>query len=206
MHDEYLKLSQFIDNELDHEQSLQLLDKMARDRDLEQTYRRYGAVSQAMKSEVFLSVSDDFVRQVSDRIKSEPSYLIPRNNRKKFQILSLSAVAASLAVVAVMLIKNYPSDAYVSESPLTIANNNSSQNQSSYQPFIASQRVQNKGDESIQMVAGSRHMNNSITRRQPRMQPVNSKFNDYLQAHSGNLYSSGADFQAYAQVAGYGQE
>ncbi len=48
------KISQFLDNELDHVQALNLLNKMQLQPELQDKLNRYEAISHALKTDVFL--------------------------------------------------------------------------------------------------------------------------------------------------------
>ena len=48
------KISQFLDNELDHVEALNLLKKMQLQSELQDKLNRYEAISHAMKTDVFL--------------------------------------------------------------------------------------------------------------------------------------------------------
>ena len=72
------KISQFLDNELDHDEALSLLQKMQSRSELINTKNRYEAISHALKTDVFLAVDPDFSAKISEAIQQEPTYLLPR--------------------------------------------------------------------------------------------------------------------------------
>ncbi len=206
MPEKYLEISQFIDDELNKDQSIRLLYKLAEDKQLDAAFRRYEAISQAMKTEVMLPLPEDFVERVNQAIQNEPIYWLPDRNRRKKTLYRLSALAASIAIAAVFVM--HPQTLHFGvdgvQKAIVVAENNEEKDISKV--VSKGQNKANDTTESIALVAGSRHMQRIFPDSGVRLKPVAPEFNDYLQAHSGSLYSSDASFQTYAQVVGYGQE
>ena len=95
------KISQFLDNELDHAEALKLLQKMQSQSELQDKMNRYEAISHALKTDVFLAVRSDFSAKIHQQIQQEPFHLSPQ--RKAFKRThKLMALAASIAIVAVI--------------------------------------------------------------------------------------------------------
>ena len=95
------KISQFLDNELDHADALNLLQIMQSQPELQDKMNRYEAISHALKTDVFLAAKSDFSAKIHQQIQQEPFHLLPQ--RKSFKRThKLMALAASIAIVAVI--------------------------------------------------------------------------------------------------------
>ena len=95
------KISQFLDNELNHADALTLLQKMQSQAELQDKMNRYEAISHALKTDIFLAVRTDFSAKIHQHIRQEPVYLLPQ--RKSFKRThKLMALAASVAIVVVI--------------------------------------------------------------------------------------------------------
>ncbi len=184
MHDDLnQKISQFLDDELPHEEAANLLQKMQTHSGLVDKMHRYQAISHAIKNdELSVMARLDFVTSVSSRIQQEPAYLIPNAARRlarprRFtRSHKFAAAAASVAVIAFVAHTQRP--APVANLP------------------IASAKAP------VKQLANPA---NAMTSR--NAYPVNQQINDYLQAHNGSTYTNGqADFQPYAQVTHYSQK
>jgi sigma-E factor negative regulatory protein RseA len=95
------KISQLLDDELDQHEALILLKKIQSTRDLKDKLNRYEAISQALKTGVFLSPDPGFSAKISEKIKHEPTYLLPQSRESKSS-RKIVATAASVALVAVI--------------------------------------------------------------------------------------------------------
>lgn len=178
-------ISRFIDNDLDHDETLDLLKKMQNDEKLKAKMWRYQAISLALKTEEFIQIKPDFSRSIFQQIQQEPSYLIPQRTQPKTQTKQFYWAAAASALVAAVLagygawfnqpIKNhYQAIAAVSAPQQTLA-------------AVSSQ--------------------STTTAKQQKREPLTSQFNAYLQAHNNSVYTNGeATFHPYAKMAAYGQE
>ncbi|MGR8935418.1 MAG: sigma-E factor negative regulatory protein [Gammaproteobacteria bacterium] len=98
-----LKISQFVDGELDAENAFKVLKSMQQDSQAAETFSRYEAVSQALKTDVFLNIDAGFVDRVSERLKDEPIIFRPAKLPSRDYVKASAAVAASLAVAAVII-------------------------------------------------------------------------------------------------------
>jgi sigma-E factor negative regulatory protein RseA len=96
------KISQFLDNELDHVQALDLLKKMQSQSEVQDKLNHYEAISYALKTEVFLAVESGFSASVRQKIQQEPAYLLPQRkpNKRSHKLLALAASIAIVAVIA----------------------------------------------------------------------------------------------------------
>lgn len=104
MHEEIkLKISQFLDEELGLHEALQLLQHLQQDPEAEEVFRRYAGISGVMKAGAYIAADAGFVTKVSTLLQNEPTVLCPpiRARRPKFNVIS--AAAASLAAMAVLV-------------------------------------------------------------------------------------------------------
>jgi sigma-E factor negative regulatory protein RseA len=94
-----LKLSQFIDNELEHDEALKLLNALADQPHLQHKLKRYEAISHAIKSQVYLEVKADFSANIAQQIKQDALPFIDKKQAFK-QTYQWLALAASIAIIA----------------------------------------------------------------------------------------------------------
>jgi sigma-E factor negative regulatory protein RseA len=119
------KISQLLDNELDRNEALILLKKIQSSPDLKNKLNRYEAISQALKTDVFLVPDTDFSAKISEKIRQEPTYLLPQSRDIKIS-RKILATAASIALVAMIagLKINKPSEeiktASAIQTPITL--------------------------------------------------------------------------------------
>jgi sigma-E factor negative regulatory protein RseA len=171
------KISQFLDNELDHVQALNLLKKLQLQSELQAKLNRYEAISHAMRTDVFLLTKADFSKKISQQIQKEPVYLLPQHKAFKPGYKKI-AVAASIAIVAVIAGHRMDEPDQYPQSALAVQ---VAQNKLPEQPF--------------------KYVDNA---NQAAQDPLNKRINDYLQAHNNSVYTNGeADFQRFARVTAY---
>ena len=174
------KISQFLDNELDHVQALNLLKKMQLQSELQDKLNRYEAISHAMKTDVFLVTKADFSTKIRQQIQKEPVYLLPQQKPFKRSHKQI-AVAASIAIVAVIAGRsmNGPDQHFKAASTVQVAQHQ--QPEQSAKPLVYA--------------------------NQAAQYPLNKRINDYLQAHNSSVYTNGeANFQPFARVTAYSQK
>jgi sigma-E factor negative regulatory protein RseA len=96
------KISQFLDNELDHEEALALLQKMQTHSELQDKMNRYESISHALKTDAFLMVQSDLSSKISLQIQQEPIHFSPRIKpvNRDYKIIALAASIAAVAVIA----------------------------------------------------------------------------------------------------------
>jgi len=132
------KISQFLDNELNHVEALNLLHKIQSQPELQDKLNRYEAISDAIKTDAFLLTKDDFSKNIRQHIQQEPVYLLPQHKSFKPSYKQI-AVAASIVIVAVIAgrsLNDQSSDSR-SASILQVA-----QNQPTEQPLKTNQDAQ----------------------------------------------------------------
>lgn len=180
-----LKISRLIDGDLGDDETLVLLKKMQSDEKLKHRMSRYQAISQALKTDEFYQVKSDFSHQVFQEIQREPAYLLPQLKSQspnqpqqgRLKRNSIYAIAASTVVAAVLVGQS------LRDNP-------------------AANQVQTMTAMSV----SPQPLPSSLTKKQPNRQPLNTQFNEYLQAHNSSVYTNGeANFQPYAKVTSYGQ-
>jgi sigma-E factor negative regulatory protein RseA len=132
------KISQFLDNELNHIEALNLLHKIQSQPELQDKLNRYEAISHAIKTDAFLLTKDDFSKNIRQQIQQEPVYLLPQHKSFKPSHKQI-AVAASIVIVAVIAGRslNDHSSNSKSASILQVA-----QNQPTEQPVNSNQDAQ----------------------------------------------------------------
>lgn len=173
-------ISRLIDGDLGYHETLALLKKMQSDELLKDKMSRYQAISQALKTDEFYRVRSDFSRKVFQGIQREPTHLRSQSRQPKSN--KVFAIAASILVVAVLLGQSFRGD--------QAANN--------YQSLTAMAVPSQQSPGSFAKPEQSAQRNR---------QPLNARFNDYLQAHNNSVYTNGeANFQPYAKVTVYGRD
>ncbi len=181
MHDELnQKISQFIDDELPQYKALQLLSEIKKQPELDAKLQRYEMASAILKNHPPISIKTDFAEKVSQAVVPEVVYFLPKKRAKSKYYKSALAVAAGVAGVAVLVANNVPKLTDVKQEPYLVANNISNQ----------------------QITAVNKEPAKVIFRKSATIDP---RFNNYLQAHRGNLYTMDSGVQTYARLAGFGQ-
>jgi sigma-E factor negative regulatory protein RseA len=174
------KISQFLDNELDYVNALDLSQKMQLQSELQDKLNRYEAISHAMKTDVFLLTKADFSTKIRQQIQQEPVYLLPQHKPFKRSHKHI-AVVASIAIVAVIAGRSMNN--LEQHSKLASAG----QMARHQQPEPSSSPV--------------------VYANKPEQYQLNKRINDYLQAHNSSVYTNGeANFQSFARVTAYSQK
>lgn len=97
------KISELVDHELSVDDALGLLDSINEFPELENKLHRYRAVSQVIKTNTYLSSDVDFVDRVKTELQQEPVYLLPVKQRQTRAYQMISALAASIVVMAIFI-------------------------------------------------------------------------------------------------------
>ncbi len=97
------KLSLLIDDQLEPSQAFSVLKAAKQDAELQAKLRRYALISQAMKTEQCSVASLDFADKIHQRIKQEPTYLLPVQPRTDRHHKAALAIAASVVLAVVGL-------------------------------------------------------------------------------------------------------
>lgn len=174
------KISQFLDNELSADDSLRLLQKVQQHAELKDKMDRYATISHALKTDLFLSPRPDFVDRLSQKIDHEPVYMLSRQKPFK-RSYKVSALAASIAIIAVVA--------------------------SQGMNYRVEQQYQASSIGGGQPQLPEQSSGTVVYLDQTKQYPVNTRFNDYLQAHNDSVYTNGeVNFQPFASVTVYNQE
>ena len=175
------KISQFLDNDLGHDETLDLLQQMRTSPALAEKLNRYEAIGHALKTDQFLTLKPDFSAQISQRLEQEPIHFLPKKKttNRRYQWLAL---AASVAVVSVVAVRSLPhlGSTDTPQPPIQVAQ------QQAHTPASTEQAVAAKQAES------------EI--------PLNERINEYLQAHNGSMYANNPNFKSIARVTTYNQK
>ncbi|WP_020157997.1 sigma-E factor negative regulatory protein [Methylobacter marinus] len=173
------KISQFLDNELSADEALNLLQKLQQHPELKDKMSRYATISHALKTDLYTPSRPDFVDRIRQEIQHEPVYMLPQHKKFK-RSHKISAIAASIAAIAVIVSQsvNYRAGQYPAQ-PIEVAQ---------------TELPEPPADSAVYM-------------DQAEQYPVNTRFNDYLQAHNGSVYTNGeVNFRSFASVTVYNQE
>jgi len=175
------KISQFLDNELDHVNALSLLRKIQLQSELQNKLNRYEAISHAMKTDVFLLTKPDLATKIHQQIQKEPHYLLPQQRSQQKPLKSNHkhiAVAASFALIAVIAGSNMNSSDQHSKAASVIQ--------------VAQKQLPKQSTNPVAYA------------NKAEQDPLNKRINDYLQAHNSSVYTNGeANFQPFARVTAY---
>lgn len=175
------KISCFVDDEIDNRQLFSMVNHHDETENVRQTICRYQMISQVLKNENPVMIDSNFADRVSRQITREPVHFIPTKKTVIAWRKTSLAVAASLALVAVIV-------------PKVIKQNPSPQTPKTIQMAQQAPVQEIPPQPSTQLV-------------KIRPNQVNPRLNAYLQAHSNRIYTIGASsYQPYARVAGYRQE
>ena len=171
------KISQFLDNELDHIDALNLLKKIQLQSEFQDKLKRYEAISHAMKTGVFLLAKSEFSTTIRQQIQKEPVYLLPKHKPVKRSHKQI-AVAASIVIVAVIAGRSMNDPNQHSKTASIVQ--------------VAQQQLSKQSPNPV------------VYENQVAQYPLNKRINDYLQAHNSSVYTNGeANFQPLARVTAY---
>lgn len=161
------KISRFLDNDLTHDETSDLLKELADDPELKAKLKRYSAISQAMKTSSFSSVPDDFSERIQQEIRQTSNVIeLPRARTRHY---SFALIAASIAAIAVLAGSNGIHLSIKQDYPAEIHKT----------PHQLSNYKQPETTRIIYQKVPSR---------------FNARINDYLQEHNNNGYSNGESF------------
>ncbi len=175
----HCKISQFIDDDLPVDQALILLDQIIDNPGLEAKLYRYQIAREALKTDLHSPPDANFVKRISQQIKQENVQFLPHRLRLRKNYKTLLAVAASVVIVAVIVLGSL---------------SQTQENNIQALQIVASDDtgVQDQ-DENEQWAAVS------------APQPPSPPYYDYLEAHQGVLYPPDSVLHNYARTASYGK-
>jgi len=175
----HCKISQFIDDDLSVDEALMLLEEINDNPGLEAKLYRYQVVSQALKTDLRNPPDANFVRQISQKIEQENVHFFPHRLRLKKKYKTFLAVAASLAIVAVIVLGSLSQTQEENIQALQIAASDD-----------AAMQNQDRNEQPLPVSAP---------------QPPTPPYYDYLEAHQGVLYPPDSVLHNYARTASYGK-
>ena len=77
------KISQFLDNELNTQESLELLEQIKQQPKLNQKLQRYQITTEVLNAETCLLAKPDFLEGIQKNLTSEPHYLSATKTKSK---------------------------------------------------------------------------------------------------------------------------
>lgn len=184
----YQKISQLLDDDLGVEDALDLLERMKLDNELQNKISRYELITHALREDAYIPVKSQFAQEISLQIQKEPIHFLPN---RKFIVPSMfkwTALAASIAIIAVLSIPE-PPEMQVEKNPFVA--------KAETAPVPASK------PQALAAIPSSAVAYNSS-------EPPDSsqaRFAEYLRAHNSSRYlDSSVQIHPYARVANFNQE
>lgn len=179
------KISQLLDDDLSCEDALDLLKRLQQQPELQCKMSRYEAMSHVLKSEAFIPVQPGFAQRISAEIKKEPTFIVARRRFLAPPYWTLSALVASVMIVAVWVSQEERRQNPSAGSALLVAK-------------TADKPLKLKPRTGPPAVASDQHS---------QSQPEASRLTEYLQAHNSSRYIDGTvSLQPHARVVSYSQE
>lgn len=99
------KISQFIDNELDAQQSLLLLKQIKHQPELQHLLQRYQVAQEILTTNQSIVAKPDFLAGIQNKLEDEVHYLRPAQQKPKAETQTLIALVASIAIIAFFVTK-----------------------------------------------------------------------------------------------------
>lgn len=158
------KISQLIDHDLDCDDALKLLETLQHDQNLENTLKRYAAISHALKSQEVLVIKSDFSARITQEIQREAYHLQPRKQTSNVRYPVHFALAASVAVLAILVASIVKNDAHFNPSNAGVP------------------MAQKSLGQTLTASLPEHHFAQAHDKY-----PLNKRINDYLQAHNAHL-------------------
>jgi sigma-E factor negative regulatory protein RseA len=117
------EISAFIDDELERPQSQRLAGRLVTDTDCRAIWRRYQVYGAAMRQELPSGLSADFADRVQQALANEPVQLVPVQRRRSPVLVPATglAVAASLLLITVLLLRPLGDDPATTGTPVPLA-------------------------------------------------------------------------------------
>ena len=180
------KISQLLDDDLSCEDALDLLRRLQEQPELQHKMSRYEAMSHVLKSEAFIPVQPGFAQRISAEIKKEPTFIVARRTSFAPPYWTLSALVASVMIVAVWVSQEEHQLSRSAGSTLVVA-------KTSEDPTML---------KPLKVVPSS-----GVYGQDLQPYPGALRLAEYLQAHNSSRYIDGSvSLQPYARVVSYSQE
>lgn len=175
------KISQFIDDDLERGEALELLTTMQQRPDLQAKLRRYALLQHALKSESVLVADTDFAARVRQQLEAEPLYLLPRRKQSTASdVLEQPAVTAVVTPLPVTEQRNLRPKllGFSLVAAIVMA------------VVVVPSIMNNMTRDKVLMLSHQERIKEDPA-NDVRLYPVNRRFQDYLQAHNSSLYTNG---------------
>ncbi len=172
------KISQFLDDELDHSELDDLLHFLKKEPELKEKMQRYQLANQLLKVEQGVQVDAGFSGRINQQLQQEVHHFLPKQNKANIKLWQKTsmAVAASVALVAVI----FSQQATITSSSST--------------PAIAPMQI-SQNEQPI------------VVAKQEAKPSQHERLKAYLQAHNNDLYTHGKlDIRPMVRVASYGRD
>ncbi len=177
-----LKLSQFLDDELDQQQALSLLKKMRHNTDIEVKMLRYQVIGQVLRTEESIHKPIYLVNKVHDALDNEVFHFHPATKTAHKKIKRV-AIAATLAAVAIMI-------------PIVQKQNTTHQNDVVQ---IAHKQPESFKSQGQTLTVAHVDQTSPVLRQRTL---ARERLNDYLYAHSNRIFvTPDASFSPYVRTA-----
>jgi len=172
------KISQFLDDELDHTELDNFLHNLKKQPELKSKMNRYQVVTQVMKMDQAVMANGSFLDNISLQLEQEPHHFLPQRRKRQSTVWQKTSLAIAASVVGVAVI---------------ISQQGTMQTTTQAQQIVLAQPVAEK--QEVIVVA-----NNPQPTQHERLKA-------YLQAHNDDLYTHGSlNIHPLARVASYGQD
>lgn len=109
-----------MDNELEHDDALKLLNTLAAQPQLQHKLNRYTAISQALKSQVYIDLKVGFSENIAECIQKELAADLEKPVLFK-QTYHWLALAVSLAIIAVIVGQSFNSQLAIPSTTIELA-------------------------------------------------------------------------------------
>lgn len=177
------KLSQFIDDDLERSEALELLTTLQQRSELQAKLRRYALTQHALKHKQVVAADLDFAAKIRHELENEPLYLLPRQKLSQLPTAKADAPTPHTSVVK-------PLPVHTSK-PLRPKVLGFSMVAAIIMAVVIMPSIMNSmTEEKVIMMSHQERIQEEYP-NEVRLYPVNRRFQDYLQAHNNSLYANG---------------
>jgi len=170
-----IKMSMLVDDELDSEETLQVLAEISTNPELRAKWNRYKSMSYTLRHDSVVLPKPNFFDSVSQVLNNEPTIIGPSIARKKprqnYPVI-VAVLAASIVAVAIFIGSNFPMGLNKPLGTMVVSTAN--------ERPVAIQKV-----------------------RLAKSPTVPSRLNDYLITHDESTYSAGTQMLPYARLVSH---
>ena len=115
------QLSILLDGELDFDQALSLHQRIEKEPELQALWHRQNLISQVLRAEPLILGGETFVAQVSEVVRDEPTFLLPKRRRSFSVPKTALALAASVVFIAFFAFNYLPKGVNHSPTEMRVA-------------------------------------------------------------------------------------